>query len=487
MNNTFYVENFKNIGPEIKVEKRPITINIGTNNSGKSTFSKCIEAINKTIINYSSAYPLRELHTFGPNNLGSEILNSQYDSKYIGFGFDIPHTLFPNISERYKLSVKFQYWIPDWFSESTKIDDNNVIMKVENLPGKYTLFKIALFLDTSLLLSIEDTNETYPIHFEPLIEESFKLLRVNHTLFLNILNNLEPTENFDYPISEIKVDDYESAFSGPNPFSLAFQLLNEQSDINFEPYIEFLKSMENYVDEFSKIIRNYNFIYLNRIITSRKINFHEDGRLSKALYNYFTILGHHVFHNALDQILPLFDIDPKIKITPHPDYGFIIHLKEIGGEYRNLEDFGSGIKQLFPLALISTIGSRTNLNQVSWSENFSDIESTIFIEEPEVNLHPNFQSKLADFFMILNSHTKMEFVIETHSEYLVRRFQYLVGNREISSNDIVINYFWKEKEKTKCKQIFFEENGSLSDSFNTGFYDESLTSQLELLIINNSN
>jgi len=245
--------------------------------------------------------------------------------------------------------------------------------------------------------------------------------------------------------------------------------------------------MENYVDEFSKIIRNYNFIYLNRIITSRKINFHEDGRLSKALYNYFTILGHHVFHNALDQILPLFDIDPKIKITPHPDYGFIIHLKEIGGEYRNLEDFGSGIKQLFPLALISTIGSRTNLNQVSWSENFSDIESTIFIEEPEVNLHPNFQSKLADFFMILNSHTKMEFVIETHSEYLVRRFQYLVGNREISSNDIVINYFWKEKEKTKCKQIFFEENGSLSDSFNTGFYDESLTSQLELLIINNSN
>lgn len=56
--------------------------------------------------------------------------------------------------------------------------------------------------------------------------------------------------------------------------------------------------------------------------------------------------------------------------------------------------------------------------------------TTVVIEEPEQNLHPKMQSLLADLLQSIatSNDYKVNFIIETHSEYLIRKSQVLVAN-----------------------------------------------------------
>jgi len=148
---------------------------------------------------------------------------------------------------------------------------------------------------------------------------------------------------------------------------------------------------------------------------------------------------------------------------------------------RKLSELGSGIFQLLSI-LIDIELAIIDGGYKADSENPTKSNSTILIEEPEICLHPNFQSKLAE--VIVDAHNKfgINFIIETHSEYLVRSLQYLVAKRSISNKKIAIHYF---KNNNTVLEIKTEENGNLSDPFPEGFYDESLKLQFELLNLKN--
>lgn len=99
----------------------------------------------------------------------------------------------------------------------------------------------------------------------------------------------------------------------------------------------------------------------------------------------------------------------------------------------------------------------------------------VFIEEPESNLHPDLQSKLADILQSFSS-SNTKFIIETHSEYLIRKFQYMVATNNLSKDDIIIHYFNPEGDKNKTqpvKSIRINRDGSLDGEFGRGFYDEA--------------
>ena len=110
------------------------------------------------------------------------------------------------------------------------------------------------------------------------------------------------------------------------------------------------------------------------------------------------------------------------------------------------------------------------------------------IEEPESNLHPNNQTKLADLFIDAAWKFGHQFLIETHSEYLVRKLQFYIASGKIKSEDVQIYYFDKDKNnEMNIVSINILNDGSLSKPFSSGFFDESDRISLELFIARKNN
>jgi AAA15 family ATPase/GTPase len=146
--------------------------------------------------------------------------------------------------------------------------------------------------------------------------------------------------------------------------------------------------------------------------------------------------------------------------------------------------FGFGVRILIPLLL----------------EVLSNKSSILLIEEPESNLHPALQSKLADFFVEIATKFNKQLVIETHSEYIIRRMQYLVANThhgknetlpKIKSENANIYYFNDpsklEKQSDYTYEINFKNDGGLTKPFGPGFFDVTDDIAYELFMLKNKN
>ena len=142
---------------------------------------------------------------------------------------------------------------------------------------------------------------------------------------------------------------------------------------------------------------------------------------------------------------------------------------ERDGKKRYLADLGSGSAQLLPLII-----------------NFATQQaSLVVVEEPEANLHPNLQAKLADFFVEMMQNG-IQVVIETHSEYFTRRLQYLVARGTCEPDHTGILYLRSEKEDTeteetpKVQEITIDGHGQLSEPFGPGFFDQATDLMMDL-------
>ncbi len=87
----------------------------------------------------------------------------------------------------------------------------------------------------------------------------------------------------------------------------------------------------------------------------------------------------------------------------------------------------------------------------------------IFIDEPEISLHPDSQRILVRFLSEL-SKIGLKFVIITHSDYIVKELNNLICIKDISSeNKISLKHYYSEKNEldynlTRVYSIYEEEN-----------------------------
>ncbi len=158
-------------------------------------------------------------------------------------------------------------------------------------------------------------------------------------------------------------------------------------------------------------------------------------------------------------------------------------------------DLGYGISQLIPLICLFSLFNEKYTSFYNSVEDKNELggqlSNCFLIEEPEANLHPSFQSKLADLFIDAAWKFGHQFVIETHSEYMVRKFQYWVAKGKIKPSDVNIYYFDNKNEDPLVKdlvvkKITINKDGSLSEPFGEGFFDEATNWQFELLKIKNA-
>lgn len=166
-----------------------------------------------------------------------------------------------------------------------------------------------------------------------------------------------------------------------------------------------------------------------------------------------------------------FGIGENLEITPIAGEAYEVKVDGI-----NLADRGMGSLQLSLLLFrISCVISKASKTGVKYK---------VVVEEPELNLHPRFQSMLAELFFEVNQKYGIEFIIETHSEYILRKSQVIVSENEleISPNENPFKIFYLDlHEQPPFYPIKFDSDGVLRKSFGTGFFDEASDSNLQLL------
>lgn len=110
---------------------------------------------------------------------------------------------------------------------------------------------------------------------------------------------------------------------------------------------------------------------------------------------------------------------------------------------------------------------------------------TVLLEEPEQNLHPVLQSKLADLIFEVNKNFGLRFVIETHSEYLVRHSQVIAASQmyeegiALSEVNESIKVLYISQERGVVDMLF-SNNAKFQDSFDEGFFDQAARESLTI-------
>lgn len=182
-------------------------------------------------------------------------------------------------------------------------------------------------------------------------------------------------------------------------------------------------------------------------------------------------------------------IGQQIIIEQVEGLGFKILIKKEDEDVVPLADMGHGITQL--VSILIQIEHALIINEINdlkrvkkeGGNNDTCVRPIIAIEEPEVSLHPKFQSLLADVFQdaAVNYGTGISFILETHSEYLVRKIQAIYSGftpEQKEENPFVVYYF---RENGDLYDMGFTESGRFEKSFDSGFFDEAAKSKYLVL------
>ncbi len=163
-----------------------------------------------------------------------------------------------------------------------------------------------------------------------------------------------------------------------------------------------------------------------------------------------------------------------------------VKIKLIGIEKLvDLADLGYGAGQVLSI-LLAILKIQSDFEDLDLRSRHLRKNTLLMIEEAESNLHPLLQSKLAEMFFEAHTLFKIQFLLETHSEYLIRKFQVLIAanasisGRSIIQDDILIYYVDRVDNKNEIKKIRIEGDGALSDRFGEGFFDEADHQAMEL-------
>jgi AAA15 family ATPase/GTPase len=124
---------------------------------------------------------------------------------------------------------------------------------------------------------------------------------------------------------------------------------------------------------------------------------------------------------------------------------FQLSVKMTGPSF-NLIDVGYGVSQVLPII-------------VDIIQNPSDI---FLLQEPEVHLHPQAQAGLSSFLASVAKEQNKNFIIETHSDYIIDRVRMDVRDKKyLTPDDVAILYFEKQQGTVKIHKLELDEYGNI--------------------------
>jgi hypothetical protein len=134
----------------------------------------------------------------------------------------------------------------------------------------------------------------------------------------------------------------------------------------------------------------------------------------------------------------------------------------------DLRSVGQGMAQVLPV-LMQCLLARPD-------------ESIVIIEQPELHLHPQLESQIADFFLLCAA-TGRQIVVETHSEHLINRLRLRIAEDKSNSvQDMVkILYAEQENDETHFNEALIDSYGGLANEWPRDFLDLNLVASEKLI------
>ena len=139
----------------------------------------------------------------------------------------------------------------------------------------------------------------------------------------------------------------------------------------------------------------------------------------------------------------------------------------------DITDVGFGLSQIIPVILKSFEAKNGQL---------------VIVEQPEIHLHPKMQARIADFFIDrATDRSGPNFLIETHSEYLVKRMCRRIAEGTLRASDIAVYYTEPSQDKKGINVISersISQNGILE--WPLDYYEDDIENMKAVLLSNNS-
>jgi predicted ATPase len=142
------------------------------------------------------------------------------------------------------------------------------------------------------------------------------------------------------------------------------------------------------------------------------------------------------------------DVEIKRK-GPKESDPFQIAVKILGPAF-NLADVGYGVSQILPILVDTT----------------QAIPGSIFLlQQPEVHLHPRAQAELGTFLAILAKNNQKQFLIETHSDYLLDRIRMDIREKvHLRPEDVSLLYFERTDAAVTIHPLEIDSQGNIVDA-----------------------
>ncbi|MCL1495402.1 MAG: DUF3696 domain-containing protein [Pseudanabaena sp. Salubria-1] len=135
--------------------------------------------------------------------------------------------------------------------------------------------------------------------------------------------------------------------------------------------------------------------------------------------------------------------------------------------WESLADVGFGISQFLPIIVADL---------QLWNN------STLIMSQPEIHLHPSVQANLGDYLVKQVKERNKNYIVETHSEYLLNRLRLLIVKEEIHPEEVAVYYFENSiKDGSIAHRIEFTKDGQILNA-PKGFFETYMIDTMDIAL-----
>ncbi|MCY1289924.1 AAA ATPase domain protein [compost metagenome] len=443
----------------------PITLIYGENSSGKSSFIKAILSLIQTFSSQNKHQSWRAQGEYVDLGLYKDYINEHN----IENKFSISVRSKPNATHLRNLTKTTRR-----SNKSKAIVEHKITYEIDNSTNQA---KVNSFQQTAKLLNTEAGEDQKFLEEESTL---VKLVRPKTRSYYHLKVDPKSIKSIFHSFGE---DDFvRRAMAQANDVSRVtlegnFDIKPLKEDESASPYGEdrlVLNMFTRSVDELSRLMNSFYYLGPLRMspLRSYTLNFQglsvgPSGAMTPLILSYLNQKAsedrtkgkihknrYERFQDWFRTIFPDYDVS----VDSNED---VVRLKVVSKDrVDSIMDVGFGFSQVLPI-IVQTAAMEP--------------EDVLIIEQPELHLHPKAQVAFAKF---LSSASKagIRFIIETHSEHILKGLQLEVSNHEIDKNtglnsrNIKSYYFHKSG---KVSQMLLNKWGEIEGGWPEGFFDES--------------